>query len=152
MTWELLILLNTSVFVIILGIIDYKTKLLPNKYVLIMIITNLGLICLDPDFTFDSLLLTILLSFLVFLVYLVIFFISKQSFGLGDVKYSFALSIPSTYVFGFNQAWNMHLTGFILGGITAIGLMVFKKVPKNHAIAFGPFMSVSYFLFLVLNL
>ncbi len=152
MNWELLILLNTSVFVIILGIIDYKTKLLPNKYVLIMIITNLGLICLDPYFTFDSLLLTILLSFLVFLVYLVIFFISKQSFGLGDVKYSFALSIPSTYVFGFNQAWNMHLTGFILGGITAIGLMVFKKVPKNHAIAFGPFMSVSYFLFLVLNL
>ena len=152
MNWELLILLNTSVFVIILGIIDYKTKLLPNKYVLIMIITNLGLICLDPDFTFDSLLLTILLSFLVFLVYLVIFFISKQSFGLGDVKYSFALSIPSTYVFGFNQAWNMHLTGFILGGITAIGLMVFKKVPKNHAIAFGPFMSVSYFLFLVLSL
>ena len=152
MNWELLILLNTSVFVIILGIIDYKTKLLPNKYVLIMIITNLGLICLDPDFTFDSLLLTILLSFLVFLVYLVIFFISKQSFGLGDVKYSFALSIPSTYVFGFNHAWNMHLTGFILGGITAIGLMVFKKVPKNHAIAFGPFMSVSYFLFLVLNL
>ncbi len=152
MNWELLILLNTSVFVIILGIIDYKTKLLPNKYVLIMIITNLGLICLDPDFTFDSLLLTIFLSFLVFLVYLVIFFISKQSFGLGDVKYSFALSIPSTYVFGFNQAWNMHLTGFILGGITAIGLMVFKKVPKNHAIAFGPFMSVSYFLFLVLNL
>ena len=152
MTWELLILLNTSVFAIVLGIIDYKTKLLPNKYVLIMIITNLGLICLDPDFTFDSLVLTILLSFLVFLVYLVIFFISKQSFGLGDVKYSFALSIPSTYVFGFNQAWNMHLTGFILGGITAIGLMVFKKVPKNHAIAFGPFMSVSYFLFLVLNL
>ena len=152
MTWELLILLNTSVFAILLGIIDYTSKLLPNKYVLIMIITNLGLICLDPDFTFDSLLLTILLSFLVFLVYLVIFFISKQSFGLGDVKYSFALSIPSTYVFGFNQAWNMHLTGFILGGITAIGLMVFKKVPKNHAIAFGPFMSVSYFLFLVLNL
>ena len=152
MNWELLILLNTSVFVIILGIIDYKTKLLPNKYVLIMIITNLGLICLDPDLTLDSLLLTIFLSFLIFLVYLVIFFISKQSFGLGDVKYSFALSIPSTYVFGFNQAWNMHLTGFILGGITAIGLMVFKKVPKNHAIAFGPFMSVSYFLFLVLNL
>ena len=152
MTWELLILLNTSVFAIVLGIIDYKTKLLPNKYVLIMIITNLGLICLDPDLTLDSLLLTIFLSFLIFLVYLLIFFISKQSFGLGDVKYSFALSIPSTYVFGFNQAWNMHLTGFILGGITAIGLMVFKKVPKNHAIAFGPFMSVSYFLFLVLNL
>ncbi len=152
MNWELLILLNTSVFVIILGIIDYKTKLLPNKYVLIMIITNLGLICLDPDFTLDSLLFTLFLSFLIFLIYLLIFFISKQSFGLGDVKYSFALSIPSTYVFGFNQAWNMHLTGFILGGITAIGLMVFKKVPKNHAIAFGPFMSVSYFLFLVLNL
>ena len=152
MTWELLILLNTSVFAILLGIIDYTSKLLPNKYVLIMIITNLGLICLDPDFTLDSLLFTLFLSFLIFLIYLLIFFISKQSFGLGDVKYSFALSIPSTYVFGFNQAWNMHLTGFILGGITAIGLMVFKKVPKNHAIAFGPFMSVSYFLFLVLNL
>ena len=152
MNWDLLILLNTSIFAILLGIIDYRSKLLPNKYVLFMILTNLGLICLAPDITLKSLFMTILLSFLIFLVYLLIFFISKQSFGLGDVKYSFALSIPSTYVFGFNQAWNMHLTGFILGGITAIGLMVFKKVPKNHAIAFGPFMSVSYFLFLVLNL
>ena len=50
---------------------------------------------------------------------------------------------------GLDFAWRF---AFILGGIFALVLLISKKVSKNHAIAFGPFMSVSYFLFLVLSL
>jgi prepilin signal peptidase PulO-like enzyme (type II secretory pathway) len=80
------------------------------------------------------------------------YFFSKNTFGLGDVKYSFALSLPATFLFGINQTINLHVSAFIIGGIIALALLISKKVSKNHAIAFGPFMSVSYFLFLVLSL
>jgi leader peptidase (prepilin peptidase)/N-methyltransferase len=103
-------------------------------------------------FNIEVIFKSICVSILIFLAYLAMFFISKKTFGLGDVKYSFALSLPATFLFGINQTINMHVSAFILGGIIALILLVSKKVSKNHAIAFGPFMSVSYFLFLVLSL
>ena len=152
MNWNYLILVNSSIFAVLLGIIDYRTKLLPNKLVFSFLLTNVFLIIVLPSFDLNNLIFSITSSFLVFLAYLGIYFISKRSFGLGDVKYSFALSIAPTYLYGFNETINMHLVAFVIGGIFSILLMLVKKVSKNHEIAFGPFMSVSFLLFLVLNL
>ncbi len=152
MNWEYLILFNSSFFAILLGIIDYRTKLLPNKIVFSYLLSNVLLIISSPSFDLNKFILSIASSFLVFLTYLGIYFISKRSFGLGDVKYSFALSFAFTYLFGFNETINMHLMAFVIGGLFSILLMLVKKVSKNHEIAFGPFMSVSFLLFLVLNL
>ena len=152
MNWDYLILINSSLFVILLGIIDYRTKLLPNKYVFGFLLTNIFLIVFSPSLDLSNLIYSATSSLLVFLAYLGIYFLSKQSFGLGDVKYSFALSLAPTYLYGFNETINMHLVAFIIGGIFSILLMLLKKVSKNHEIAFGPFMSVSFLLFLVLNL
>ena len=152
MTWEILIMVNTSLFALVLAIIDYKSKILPNKYVLALAITSIVLIMAASKFNIEVIFKSIYVSILIFLAYLAMFFISKKTFGLGDVKYSFALSLPTTFLFGINQTINMHVSAFILGGVIALILLVSKKVSKNHAIAFGPFMSVSYFLFLVLSL
>jgi leader peptidase (prepilin peptidase)/N-methyltransferase len=152
LNWDYLILINSSFFVILLGIIDFRTKLLPNKIVFSFLITNISLIVVLPSFDLSKLIYSITLSLLVFLAYLGIYFLSQRKFGLGDVKYSFALSLAPTYLYGFNQTINMHLVAFIIGGIFSILLMLVKKVSKNHEIAFGPFMSVSFLLFLVLNL
>ena len=152
MNWDYLILINSSFFVILLGIIDYRTKLLPNKYVFGFLLTNIFLIVFSPSLDLSNLIYSATSSLLVFLAYLGIYFLSNQSFGLGDVKYSFALSLAPTYLYGFNETINMHLVAFVIGGIFSILLMVIKKVSKNHEIAFGPFMSVSFLLFLVLNL
>jgi leader peptidase (prepilin peptidase)/N-methyltransferase len=152
LNWNYLILVNSSIFAVLLGIIDYRTKLLPNKLVFSFLLTNVFLIIVLPSFDLNNLIFSITSSFLVFLAYLGIYFISKRSFGLGDVKYSFALSIAPTYLYGFNETINMHLVAFVIGGIFSILLMLVKKVSKNHEIAFGPFMSVSFLLFLVLNL
>jgi leader peptidase (prepilin peptidase) / N-methyltransferase len=152
LNWNYLILVNSSIFAVLLGIIDYRTKLLPNKLVFSFLLTNVFLIIFLPSFDLNNLIFSITSSFLVFLAYLGIYFISKRSFGLGDVKYSFALSIAPTYLYGFNETINMHLVAFVIGGIFSILLMLVKKVSKNHEIAFGPFMSVSFLLFLVLNL
>ena len=145
-------MVNTSLFAVVLAVIDFKSKILPNKYVLALSITSIFLIGLASDFNFEMIIKSIYVSFIIFLVYLIMFFLSKRTFGLGDVKYSFALSLPAVFLFGVNQTINMHVSAFILGGIVALVLLISKKVSKNHAIAFGPFMSVSYFLFLVLSL
>ena len=152
MTWEILIMVNTSLFALVLAVIDFKSKILPNKYVLALAATSIVLISTASRFNIETIFKSIYVSFLIFLAYLAMYFFSKKTFGLGDVKYSFALSLPATFLFGINQTINMHISAFILGGIIALVLLISKKVSKNHAIAFGPFMSVSYFLFLVLSL
>lgn len=145
-------MVNTSFFAAILALIDFKSKILPNKYVMALSITSIILIGLASDFNFESIFRSIYVSFMIFVAYLIMFFLSKKTFGLGDVKYSFALSLPAVFLFGISQTIKMHVSAFILGGIVALVLLISKKVSKNHAIAFGPFMSVSYFLFLVLSL
>jgi len=145
-------MVNTSLFALVLAVIDFKSKILPNKYVLALAATSIVLISTASRFNIETIFKSIYVSFLIFLAYLAMYFFSKKTFGLGDVKYSFALSLPATFLFGINQTINMHVSAFILGGIVALVLLISKKVSKNHAIAFGPFMSVSYFLFLVLSL
>jgi leader peptidase (prepilin peptidase)/N-methyltransferase len=145
-------MVNTSLFALVLAVIDFKSKILPNKYVLALAVTSIVLISAASKFNIETIFKSIYMSTLIFLAYLAIYFFSKKTFGLGDVKYSFALSLPATYLFEINQTINMHVSAFILGGIIALVLLISKKVSKNHAIAFGPFMSVSYFLFLVLSL
>ena len=145
-------MVNTSLFALVLAVIDFKSKILPNKYVLALAATSIVLISTASRFNIETIFKSIYTSILIFLAYLAMYFFSKKTFGLGDVKYSFALSLPATFLFGINQTINMHVSAFILGGIIALVLLISKKVSKNHAIAFGPFMSVSYFLFLVLSL
>jgi len=145
-------MVNTSFFALLLAIIDFKSKILPNKYVLALAVTSIVLISAASRFNIETIFRSIYVSFLIFLAYLAMYFFSKKTFGLGDVKYSFALSLPAVFLFGISQTLNMHVSAFILGGIVALVLLISKKVSKNHAIAFGPFMSVSYFLFLVLSL
>lgn len=145
-------MVNTSLFALVLAIIDFKSKILPNKYVLALTTSSIVLISAASEFNLEMIFRSIYVSSLIFLAYLAMYFFSKKTFGLGDVKYSFALSIPTTFLFGTNETINMHVSAFIIGGIIALVLLISKKVSKNHAIAFGPFMSVSYFLFLVLSL
>jgi len=145
-------MVNTSLFALILAVIDLKSKILPNKYVLALAITSIIFISFATEFNRETTFRSIYVSFIIFIAYLIMFFLSKKTFGLGDVKYSFALSLPSVFLFGISQTINMHVSAFVLGGLVALVLLISKKVSKNHAIAFGPFMSVSYFLFLVLSL
>jgi leader peptidase (prepilin peptidase)/N-methyltransferase len=145
-------MVNTSLFALVLALIDFRSKILPNKYVLALAVTSIVLISAASRFNIETIFRSIYVSFLIFLAYLAMYFFSKKTFGLGDVKYSFALSLPAVFLFGISQTLNMHVSAFILGGIVALVLLISKKVSKNHAIAFGPFMSVSYFLFLVLSL
>ena len=66
MTWEILIMVNTSFFAALLAIIDFKSKILPNKYVLVLSITSIILIGLASNFNFEAIFKSIYVSFIIF--------------------------------------------------------------------------------------
>jgi len=147
-----LILINTSVFALWIAIVDYKKFLIPNKLLQYCILINFVLIAFQTKSEYKTYLEIVFYSLIVFIFYLLLYFFSHKTFGLGDVKYSFVLSIPVAYVFDYRVVIDLHLLAFVTGGLLALWLLIFKKINKNHTIAFGPFMSVSYFLIIALNL
>ncbi len=78
MTWEILIMVNTSVFALVLAMIDFKSKILPNRYVLALSITSIILLGLASDFYFETIFRSIYVSLIIFVAYLIMFFLSKK--------------------------------------------------------------------------
>ena len=78
MTWEILIMVNTSFFALVLAIIDFKSKILPNEYVLALSITSIILIGLASDFNFETIMKSIYVSFIIFVAYLIMFFLLES--------------------------------------------------------------------------
>ncbi len=147
-----LILINTAVFVLWIAIVDYKKYLIPNRLLQYCFLFNFTLIIFETRLEFKTYFEIVSYSLISFIFYLLLYFFSQKTFGLGDVKYSFVLSIPVAYLFDYRVVLDLHLLAFVIGGIWALWLLIFKKINKNHTIAFGPFMSLSYFLIIALNL
>ena len=78
-------MVNTSLFALVLAVIDFKSKILPNKYVLSLTMTSIVLIMAASKFNIEVIFKSIYVSILIFLAYLAIYFFSKKTFGLGDV-------------------------------------------------------------------
>lgn len=134
---------------IALSLIDFQTHRLPNKYVFTLIICVSLAIAIESDFEifFRSLKFALL--------YLVILFglnlISKNSIGLGDVKYSFACGqivgfyLPDSWL---EILWMM----FALAAVVSLVAIALGKLSRNDRIAFGPFMAISTIAFVANSL
>lgn len=73
------------------------------------------------------------------LVYLVLALLRTGGLGLGDVKLAGLLGLWLGW-FGWQHAVAGALTGFLLGGFWALGLLVTRRAHRTSAIAFGPWM------------
>ena len=69
-------MVNTSFFALMLAIIDFKSKILPNKYVLALSITSIIFISLATEFNFETIFRSIYVSMIIFVAYLIMFFLS----------------------------------------------------------------------------
>lgn len=134
---------------IALSLIDYQTHRLPNKHVFSMIICVTLAIAIESD-------LEIFFRSLKFaLLYFVILFglnlISKNSIGLGDVKYSFACGL----IVGFylpNRWLEILWMMFALAALVSLVSIALGKLSRNDRIAFGPFMAISTIAFVANSL
>jgi leader peptidase (prepilin peptidase)/N-methyltransferase len=71
--------------------------------------------------------------------------ISRSGMGWGDVKMAGLIGLMT----GYPHVFVAVLGGIILGGITAVVLLLFKKKARKDAIPFGPFLAIGSFLALV---
>jgi len=77
--------------------------------------------------------------------YLVFAMISRSALGLGDVKLAGSLGTLLAW-FGWRTLIAGTVAGFVLGGLTGIGLLLARRATRQQRIPFGPFMIAGAFL------
>ena len=85
---------------------------------------------------------TMIAAFFTTLVFfLVLSFVSKGGIGSGDVRLAPVLAMFLGWM-GWSYVYMGLASGFILGGIWALALIVMSKASRSSRIAFGPFLCV----------
>ncbi|MDP2919324.1 MAG: prepilin peptidase [Dehalococcoidia bacterium] len=71
--------------------------------------------------------------------------VSRRGMGWGNVKMAGLIGLMT----GYPRVFVAILSGIILGGLTAVALLLLKKKTRKDAIPFGPFLSIGSFLALL---
>lgn len=140
------IILLWSVMLIVFGgitsVLDIRTKRIPNKLVLSMlaawVITIVPVLFLDTS----RAVLLIRDSMLGFAfgggLFLLVYIISRKGLGGGDVKF---MAVAGLYL-GFHGVIPTIFCGSILAAITALVLIVLKKLNRKDTMPLAPFLYV----------
>lgn len=141
---------NAGVFIWLAMIawIDWKERIIPNKLILAALIVWILMLGIEVLFTQVKIGQTLAFSLLgggvCAGVMLLISLVVKDALGMGDVKMVFALGL----FYGLMNTFAIILLSMIIMSITAVVLLVMKKVNRKTAIPMAPFV----FFGLTLNL
>jgi leader peptidase (prepilin peptidase) / N-methyltransferase len=130
-----------AVMGVLLGAIDARHKLLPNRLVLPFLIGALVLLGLSTVVTgaWPQLLGGLLGGAGLFAMYLAMALIKPGGIGMGDVKLAGVVGLYAGYL-GLN-AWLLVLLGaFLLNVVAIVVLMLARVLNRNSDIPFGPAM------------
>ena len=127
----------------LLALIDIDTHTLPNQIVLPSYIVGIIMLGLT-DFvssTHGAIIRGLVGMMAMGLFYFGMSLAYPGGMGMGDVKFAGVLGLFLGYL-----GWSALLVGafsaFVLGGIFAIGLMIFRKAGRKSGIPFGPWMLI----------
>lgn len=146
-SWALPAYLYLAAIGVALSAIDLDTKRLPNAIVLPSYVVALVLLLLPAviDGQWDAYLRAVLSGAALFAFYFLLAFIYPAGMGFGDVKLSGVLGIYLGWV-----SWALvalgTFTGFLLGAVVGIVVMLRGKGGRKTKVPFGPFMVVGTFL------
>ncbi|MDR0492007.1 MAG: A24 family peptidase [Oscillospiraceae bacterium] len=124
----------------IAAVFDIKTKRIPNSLILIM--AAAWIMSMTPELFLDTDLSLKLLagSALGFAIggglFLLVYLISRKGLGGGDVKF---IAVAGLYL-RFDGVLTAMLYGSILGALTGLTLMAFKKIGRKDMIPLVPFL------------
>lgn len=139
-----------ALFLLSVMIIDWQTRLIPNKLVLAMLGVGTVLLAIEFILYRNAALQTLLLSAVGLLLCLVLFYIlsrlTKDGISMGDVKLIAAMG----WVLGVSTTLFAVFFAMLICTIVAIFLLLSKKKNKSDRVAFGPFMFFGYISLLVL--
>lgn len=136
-----------------LAIIDFETKRLPDRLVLVAAVGGAVLLVLAAavDDAWHPLLRAAEGAAAVFAVLFLLVLIAPNGFGLGDVKIGGVLGGYLGW-FGWKYVYYGIFAGFLLGALVAIVLLLTRRGTMKTAIPFGPTLMLGPVLVLAFDL
>lgn len=136
-------LLLLSSILISIFVIDWENLLIPDDFVFaglaVAVLYFLGT---------ESLYANLFIGFLCALFFLFLYFLTLgRGMGLGDVK--LALLLGSILGASLSLVWL--LSSFLIGGLVASFLLLFKGAKLKQKIAFGPFLILGFFVAILIG-
>lgn len=134
-------LIPLAYFGIRLSVIDFKTHRLPNRIVgwfTLAEIAVMGVLSLIGS-ELDQLANAVAIAVTTTATYLILYFLSRGSLGMGDVKFAFPLGLcvgwfsSDYWLFGI-------FVSFLIAGLVAVIGLVSRQMTRKSKLAFGPFM------------
>lgn len=135
------LLLLVAVYLVVAWI-DFSCFLIPNRLSLLSFLLAVAFLILN--WSHASVFLVGSVSFLG--VFVVLFIISMNSFGMGDVK----LSVSMGMILGAGLLLKFLMWTFLLGTVVSLILLLLKIKKKDDKIAFGPYMVFAFVLLLLI--
>ncbi|PPB48893.1 prepilin peptidase [Arthrobacter pityocampae] len=149
--WTLPLVGCLAAFGVLLGIIDARTKLLPNAVLVrfTAVAVPLLLLAAGASGRWGGLLGAAAGAAALFAVYFVLALINPAGMGMGDVKLAAVLGLFGGWAGA--SAWvGTLLGGFLLGGLAGIGVLLFRRGSRGSTFPFGPGMLLAAFTSFVL--
>ncbi len=139
---------------LIITAIDFEFQIIPDEFSLFLVLLGLGTSFFNY-FLADTVSMRVLQSFfgllagggsLVVIAVVGKWIFKKDAMGGGDIK---IMAGVGTFI-GWEKVLFAIFLASLIGSIVGISLIVFKKISKKEAIAFGPYLAVSSLLVLFL--
>jgi leader peptidase (prepilin peptidase) / N-methyltransferase len=126
---------------LILGYVDARTRLLPTQLIAPSygIVGGLLVVAALGDGTFSGLRHAVLGWLVMGGFYFVMWRIGPPGLGYGDVRLSGLLALCLGYL-GWGELTTGLYSGFVLGGLSGLVLLVFKRATLKSHLPFGPYM------------
>ncbi len=121
-------------------IADFRYLIIPDFFIVLLSI--LAIFLAWPNYL-SALIGTVISSiFFVLLYFLASWIFKKEAMGLGDIK----LMLPLSFVLAWPRVLLAIFLSFIVGGIFATILLLFKQKKIGQSLPFGPFLVVGFIL------
>jgi leader peptidase (prepilin peptidase) / N-methyltransferase len=132
-----------AAFTIVIFVIDMEHQLILNGILIAACVMAIVVSLFHSQIALSPNLLHAIIGGVVgFLIFLVVYVVSQGGMGEGDVK----LGAFAGLVTGWPNIIAAVIMSWILGGLVAIGLLVFRRKGRKEAIAFGPFLALTTFI------
>lgn len=126
---QLITLVLTGIYIIYK---DLKERIIPNKIILVLFGISIIISIIDKNILYH------ILGFIVVGTIVLFIAIITKAFGMGDVKYMYAIG----GLLGLKLGLYALILSFLIGGLSSLVLLLIKKIKLNDTIAFGPFLVI----------
>lgn len=139
-------LANLIVSLFVIAFIDFKKKIIPNMQLIVFLIAQLVYIfCLK---TSSVSLLNLIITAVVLFVLLLVNKLTKEQFGMGDVK----LLVAINAIFGLAFTIYSMIISLVAMLLFVVPLLITKKANMKTRLPFAPFFLLGVMIYTILNL